>query len=251
MNRYGQSITWGAITAPHLFSGECTSFSFREGRTRQLIDDEAGDNMALVLHSRKAELSFEAKVTNESDDFLDLSGGAAITVTGISVGVVLCSRASERWALGQPKTASITATHYPDMVQASPAAAGASLDAFVPDQAELGIVTPGTKIIYGTFGLGHASGVVHGLTLEQALTITEDEPSPDGKLVGAATHGYLRTISLDLLATGAKPATGSVLAITGAPDRAGGYRIESAEERYADKRGKMYAIAAVWIPPLG
>ncbi len=251
MNRYGQPITWSAITAPHLFTGECTAYGYRDAVTRQLIDDEAGDQMAVVLHSRKAELNFDAKVTSSSTDFLDLSAGAALTVSGISAGVVLATRAVERWSLGQPKTASIQATHFPDMTQASPATAGVALTAFTPTPT-LTIVYPGSKIIYGTVGLTHLSGIVHALTIEQQLSITEDEPTPAGLITGAASHGYMRTIQLDLLARtdlAAKPAVRSVLAITGAPSHAGGYRIESVEEKFAEKRGKMYAVSAIWIPP--
>lgn len=250
MQRYGQAITWSTITAPQPASGIVTAYSLRDAATEQLIDDSGGDNVALVLHSKKGDLNFEAKVTSDSTNFLDLSAGAAITVSTIVSGVVLASRAVERWQLMQPKMISISATHYPDMVLGGGAPAGDELDAFTPDQAGLGIVTPGDVIKYSTFGFTHASGVVHGLTIEQQLTITEDEPSPDGKLLGAAAHGYLRRISLDLLSTGAKPAVNTTLAITGAPDHAGGYKITSSEERFADKRGKMYSVNAIWIPTL-
>ena len=250
MNRYGQAITWSTIAAPHLFSGQCTAYSYRDALTRQLIEDEAGDHMALVLHSRKAELSFEAKITDDSTDFLDLSAGAAITVSGIATGTVLASRAVERWALGQPKTASITATHYPGFAVGAGALAGVALDAFTPDQAGLGIVSPGGRIIYGTHGITHLAGIVHGLTIEQQLEITEDEPSPAGTILGAASHGYLRTIQLDLLVTGALPVPGDVLALTGAPAHASGYKIEKADVKFAEKRGKMVGIEAIWIEAL-
>ena len=252
MNRLGQLITWSTIAAPHLFSGECTRYTTRDATQRKTEEDEAGDQMALILEGAKTEISFDAKITDASTDFLDLSGGAAITIAGINAGVVLASRAVETWRLGQAKTASITATHYPDIVQADAVAAGNALTAFTPAPA-LTFVYPGSKIVYGTHGLTHASGIVHGLTLEQMLTITEDDITPDGKITGAATHGYMRMLSLDLLARtdmAAKPALKSVLAITGAPAHAGGYRVESVEERYELKRGKMYAVGAVWIPPM-
>jgi hypothetical protein len=255
MNRYGQNLTWGTINAPHLFTGKCTGYTYRDATTRQLYDDEAGDHVALALVMRKAALNFSAEVTDGSTDFLDLSAGAAVTATGISAGVVLASRAVETWRLNQRKSASVQATHYPDMVHTgTPATAGTTLDAFTPDQSALStIVQPGGKVIYSTVGLGHAAGVVHGLTIEQQLTITEDDPSPDGKILGAATHGYLRTIRLELLLSPAAtpPAVRSTLALTGAPTHAANYRIEAAEPIFGDKRGKMYAIDAVWIPPFG
>lgn len=215
---------------------------------RQLEEDESGDVTCIVQHSQKATLSFRAKVTEASTDFLDLSQGAKLMVSGIANGTVLCSHASENWALGQAKTTNVTATHYPDMTGGTGDSVEADLDVFTPDQSGLGIVAPGNSIIYGTFGLGHANGIVHSLSIEQQLTITEDDPSPDGKILGATTHGYLRSIQLDLLATGPIPATGSILALTGAPEHAGGYRVESAEVRFASKRGKMYQLTAVWIP---
>jgi hypothetical protein len=249
MNRYGQAITWSTIAAPHLFTGFCTSYSYREQVQRQLMDDEGGDNVALALHSKKAELNFSANITSESTDFLDLSAGAAITVTGISAGVVLATRAVESWRLGQRKTASVSATHFPDMVQASPVTAGTDLDAVTPASQAQAFVYPGGQLIYGTAGLTHAVGIVHEFSIEQQLTITEDEPSPAGTILGAAAHGYLRTIRLGLLSTGAIPAVKSVLTVSGAPDHAADYRIESAELRFEDKRGKMFDIGAVWIPP--
>jgi len=249
MNRYGQSITWGPLSAPKLFTGQTRDYSIRDSLTKQLIADMSGDYMAMVLHSQKSDINFEAMVTETSTDFLDLSTAAAIAVSGIQAGVVLCRRAVETWRLMQPKVASVQATHYPDMVAANPALAG-KLSAMTPDQSGLGIVYPGQKLIYGTFGMTHAAGIVHGLTIEQILEITEDDPSPDGQLLGAATHGYQRTIKLDLLATGPIPVSGSVLTLVGAPGHASDYRITDAGVQFVDQRGKMFSIEAAWIPAL-
>lgn len=248
-NRYGQTITWGPLTAPALFTGERQSYSYRDAVTKQNITGAAGDHFAQVLHSHKAALQFTAKVAGGSTDFLDISGGAAITVSGISAGQVLVSRAVETWRLMQPKTASITATHYPDMPSTNTAAAAATLSAFTPAQTGLGILFPNSALTYSTFGLTHASGIVHELTIEQILQLTDDEPSPDGKLLGAQGHGYERMIRLMLLATAAAPAVKSVLTLTGAPGHAADYRITDAEVTLEDQRGKMYAISASWIPP--
>lgn len=251
MDRYGQGITWGTLTAPHLCTGHCTAYSYRDVTSRQMETDEGGDHVAVALHSRKAQLSFAAAVTSGSADFLDLSQGAALSVSGISSGVVLARRAVERWRLNQRKTVSIEATHYPDMVQASPAAAGTDLDAFTPDQTVLDntIVYPGGEIIWSTAGLTHASGVVHSLEIGQELQITEDDPSPVGTILGAASHGYMRTIRLELLSTGAKPEVRSVLVIGGAPGHGSDYRIEESDDVFEDRRGKMYSVTAIWIPP--
>ena len=60
------------------------------------------------------------EIRETSTDFLDLSAGAGLVVSGISTGTVLVRQAVEKWALGQPKMASVQATHYPDISQASP-----------------------------------------------------------------------------------------------------------------------------------
>ena len=247
MQRYGQNITWGPLTAPRLFTGVTQDYSYRDSLTKQLIEDMAAENAAMILHSRKADINFEARITEGSVDFLDLSSGAAVAISTITSGLVLVRRAVETWRLGSPKMANVQATHYPDMVQANPAFAG-ELTAFTPDQADLNIVYPGGKLIYSTVRLTHVAGIVHGLTIEQMLQITEDDPTPDGKLVGAACHGYERSIKLDLLATGAAPAVGSVLTIGGAPDHANDYRITGANVQFSTKKGKMFAIEAAWIP---
>lgn len=249
MNRHGQQITWGTLAAPKLFTGQTRDYSYRLAKTKQLERDMRGDNMAMILHSPKAEINFEATVTQESSDFLDLSAGAQVVISAITGGVVLARRAIETWRLGQPKRASVQATHYPDMTASASATAG-DLNAFTPDQSSLAIVRPGGKLIYSTAGLTHASGIVHGLTLEQILEITEDEPSPDGKILGATDHAYERNLTLELLATGAKPAVDTVLTISGAPDHAQGYVITGVDEIFASERGKLYQVAAAWISAL-
>ena len=255
MNHYGQPITWGTLSAPHPFAGTCTSYSYRAQLQRQLDLDESGDNRALIQHSKKAEISFEARITDAShteSNFLDLSTGAAINILGVSGGGILCTRAIERWSLGQPKTASIQATHYPDMELSSPVAAG-TMDAFTPDQTGLGIITPGGKLIYGTHGLNSTGGIVQRLEITQQLQITEDDPAPDGTIVGAAAHGYLRTIAMDLLVHSGitMPAVGDLLNLTavGAMSHIANYRVESVETKFAEKRGKMISVTALWIPP--
>lgn len=247
-NRYGQTITWGPLTAPALFTGERQSYSYRDAVTKQNISGAAGDHFAQVLHSRKAAIQFTAKVTSGSEDFLDISEGAAIAVSGVTGGQVLVSRAVETWRLMQPKTASITAAHYPDMPNTNTAAAG-TLDAFTPDQSSIGIVFPTGLLTYSTYGLTHVAGIVHELTIEQILQLTDDEPSPDGKLLGCQGHGYERMIRLLLLATDIAPAVKSVLTIGGAPGHASDYRITDAEQTLEDARGKMFSISASWIPP--
>ena len=246
MNRHGQQITWGTLTAPHLFTGKTRRYNYTHAYTKQFHTDEGGDKYAYTPHSLKAQIAFEAMVTADSADFLDLSTGGGIAIEGIAAGTILANRATETWRLGQPKTASIQATHYPDMAGGEGGAASA-LSAYTPTQ-DTTIVRPGGRIIYSTIGLTHASGVVHGLTIDQILEITEDEPSPDGKILGAADHGYERNITLEILAKADLPALDSVLVVGGAPEHAASYRISEADTIFEDQRGKMYRISALWIP---
>lgn len=253
MDHIGQDITWSTPSAPLLFTGEVTNYSYRDMLARALDTNMLGENRALLFHSSKAEINFEAKCTPGSTDFLDLSSGAVITVTGeprITTGVVVATRAVERWGLiPQPKVCTITATHYPRIIATSPAAAGTALDAFTPDQTSLFGAFPGGTVIWGTFGLSHASGVVHGLSITQELQFTEDQVSPDGQIKGGAPTGYLRTIDLELLSTDDPPVKGSVLLLPGAPAHTADYRIETVEGKKAILQGMMYTINAVWIPP--
>ncbi|EDY16681.1 hypothetical protein CfE428DRAFT_5794 [Chthoniobacter flavus Ellin428] len=257
MNRYGQPITWGTTSAPHLSTGICTGYTYDLQAQEQLETDEGGDNVALILHSKKAAISFDARVTSGSTDFLNLhTAGAALVVAGINDSdnsCILVQRAVERWQLGQSKTISIQATHYPAMIQATPTLANAALSAFTPDQTALGIVYPGGVMRYGTYGLSYTNAVVHMLEITQSLEITEDDVDPTGDILGAATHGDKREISLDLLIkTGfTKPVIGNALAVTGAPTHASNYKIKGVSQKFADQRGEMYSVAAVWIPPLG
>jgi hypothetical protein len=253
MKRYGQNLVYGPLTAPGIFTGEVISYDYNSQATQQNIEGAASDYIAMAIHSLKGELNFEVTVTDGTTNFLDLSDAkAAITVDDaeITAGMVLCSEAVEKWQLLQPKTCSIRATHYPDMVNGGDEAV-VTLNAFSPAQVLTGLLFPGSGLIFSTVGLTHAAGVVHALTLTQSLTITEDDPSPAGQIVGAATHGYQRKISLDLLAgaAAATPAVGTVLTIAGAPAHAGGYRIISAAHKLGRLKGKMYAIEAAWIPP--
>ena len=264
MNRYGQTLTYGPLSAPAFFTCEPQSYSLRDGKTKQLIDGAAGDWLAMALHSRKAEINFEGKITAASGttaDYLDLSAGAAIALSSISsTGTILVSRAVERWRLNQPKTASVEATWFPDMTPVgTPVMVGQTATAFTPDQSGSTVVTPGGAVIYSTYGFTHARGLVHELTLTQTHQITEDDPSPDGLILGAATHAYERTINLLLLAQIPStmspmtdyPAVGSPLVIGGGTSSMADFIITNSGPAMEMEKGMMYSIDASWIPPFG
>jgi hypothetical protein len=255
---YGQSIIYGPLSAPALFTGDNMSFNYRDQVTEDDLEDGGSDFAAMGLHSRKGDLGFDGEVTSGSTDFLDLSGGSKIAVAGtpagidLSVGMILAYEAVEEWNLLRRKRASVRAAHYPDATDEDGAAAGA-LSAFTPTQ-NLDFLFPGNTLIYSTVGFTHAAGLVHMLRVTQSLTITDDDPSPDGKLLGAFTSGYIRKISLLLLgkpADAAIPAPKSVLTLTGAPDHLKNYRVISSEPRMDRKKGMMFSIDASWIPPFG
>ena len=249
MNRYGQQLmAWGPLDAPQLFTGAPLSFELRNELSKHLIQDGVGDFLAASLHSEKADFSFEAIVTVETTDFLDLSGGAAIAISGLEKGTALVRRAVESWRLETEKRASVSGTYYPDMVLGAGVMVTQGLSAFTPSQEGLESLFPLQKVIYGTHGLTHAAGVIHALTIEQQLNIDEDEPSPDGKILGAVSNGYQRTISLEILAKAAIPEVKSVLSIGGSPAHGNNYRITGADKMYRTKKGMMYKVDAMWIP---
>jgi hypothetical protein len=238
-HHYGQDITYGVLGAPALFTGDNMSFSYRDQVTKDNLEDGGSDFAAMALHSRKGDLSFEGEVTSDTNDFLDLSTGARIVVEGspggidLSTGFILAQDAVEEWNLLRRKRASVRAMHYPSSIN---------------------FLFPGNTLIYSTVGFTHAAGLIHQLRLTQTLQITDDEPSPDGKILGAFASGYERVISLLLLGKPSDaviPAPRSVLTITGAPDRMKNFRVISAEPRMERKKGMMFSIEAAWIPPFG
>jgi len=259
-NHYGQLITYGVLGAPALFTGDNMSFGYSDKVTADELEDGGSDIAAMALHSRKGELSFDGEVTDGTTDFLDLSTGARIVVTGspggidLSGGIILAHEAVEEWSLLKRKRCSVRATHYPDAPADATGAAGVALDAFEPDQSAIDFLFPGGTLIYSTVGFTHASGLIHQVKLTQTLQLTDDEPSPDGKILGAFSSGYKRTLSLLLLAKPANaviPEPRSVLTITGAPDRMANFRVISAEPKLERKKGMMFSIEASWIPALG
>ena len=259
-NHYGQLITYGVLGAPALFTGDNMSFSYSDKVTEDDLEDGGSDIAAMALHSRKGEISFDGEVTSGSGNFLDLSGGAAIAVSGspggisLSSGFILAHEATEEWDLLKRKRCSVRATHYPDAPADTAGPAGSSLSAFTPDQSSIDFLYPGGTLIYSTVGFTHASGLVHQVKLTQTLTITDDEPSPDGKILGAFASGYKRTLSLLLLAkptSAVIPAPRSELTLDGAPDHMQNFRVISAEPKFERKKGLMFSIEASWIPALG
>ncbi|MEO8204876.1 MAG: hypothetical protein ABI615_01755 [Chthoniobacterales bacterium] len=259
---YGQDITYGVLGAPALFTGDNMNFGYDDQVTEDNLEGGGSDFAAMALHSRKGEISFEGEVTSASTDFLDLSSGAAITVAGspggidLSTGFILAHEAVEEWNLLKRKTASVRASHYPDAADAGAGAAvvPTAASAFVPDQSSINFLFPGNTLIYSTVGITHASGLIHQLRLTQNWQITDDEPSPDGKLLGAFASGYKRMISLLLLAKpgdAVLPAPRSILTFTGAPARMKNFRVIKSSPKLERKKGMMFQIDAAWIPPFG
>ena len=257
---YGQLITYGVLGAPALFTGDNMSFGYSDKVTEDDLEDGGSDFSAMALHSRQGEINFDGEVTSGTTDFLDLSEGSRIVVAGspggrsLSGGIILAHEAVETWDLLKRKSCSVRATHFPDATADETGAAGVALSAFVPDQSSIDFLFPGGTLIYSTVGFTHASGLVHQVKLTQSLNITPDEPSPDGKILGAFTSGYKRTLSLLLLAKPTDaviPEPQSVLTLTGAPDRMKNFRVISAEPKFERKKGLMFSIEASWIPTFG
>lgn len=257
MNNYGQLVTFSTGSAPHLCSGICTNFRTADKFTRQMEDGEDFAIHAAILHSRMVDFSFDVKFTDASTDFPDLSAGAAIVVSALNSvtddfgaatgGTSLISRAVETWRIGQAKTGSIAGTYFPECVQASPVAAG-TLTAFTPTQTLTGL-HPAAKLIWGTQGLSHGAGVVHGLTVTQELSLDPDEVSPAGTILGVRTGNYLRTIQVEIMprTTDTPPQNGEVLTVTGAPSHAGSFRLENVEQTREIRGRKMYSANAFWF----
>jgi hypothetical protein len=250
LENYGSSLptAFGTADAPQLFSCITKRYSERPMATRQLFHDMLGKNVAAAQHSAVAEIDFEGEVTSDSTDFLDLrSGAAAIAFEGGPSGLTLARRAIERWRLGQRKSCAINAINLPDAVLGGGALATINLSAFTP-AASL-IALPGDDVIYSTVGLGHAAGEIQSLTLTQSLTVQLGKPTPAMTITHAHSFGYVGEIELEILAkSGTRPALKSTLTLTGAPEHAAGFKVETSDVVYDDLVEAMYRITAFWIP---
>lgn len=250
-NNYGRAIVaWSTANAPQLFTGECVRYEYDDQYSLADITGASGDVLAQIFSKAKAGISFEAKCSNASTNFLDLTGNAAqITVSGISSGTVLAEMVEEIWALDEPKVARVQATHYPDMTTGG-TAAGTSGSAFTPDQSAGATQYPGGTFIYSTAGLAQAAGDIHYLRLTQRLRIAEHPATPAGKIVSATATGYKRQIEMRVLALGNPPAKGASISLTGI-GMGSNYRVNRVTTMYAIERAMMYGIHAEWIPAFG
>lgn len=257
MSNYGQAVTFSTGSAPHLCAGVCLNFRTKDNLVRQMEDAEDGAILAAIQHSRTVDFSFDVKFTDASTDFPDLSGGAKITLAGLETeatatgatagGCSLISRAVETWRTGQSKTGSIAGTYYPN-VSPSGGAAIATLSAFTPVQS-IGGLHPAAKLKWGTSGMTHGAGVLHGLTLTQELQLLPEEVSPAGTILSVFTANYMRTLHLEILplTSGTAPLNGTTLTVIGAPSHAAGFRIENVEQTREIRGRKMLRCEAFWF----
>ena len=246
---YGsKQLVWGTASFPHLFTGVSEDYSYKESMRQNEIDGEAGDIDAFVWDQLAADIGFSARVTSDSTDFLDLSGGQLIAVDSVTGGFILASEAVEKWTLGQKKTASLKARHYPNTTNSIGGPSAGVLSAYTPATGSPGagvIMSPAGKVVWSTAGLTVDYGIVADMTLTQRVTLTE-ETDETGDICAIISSKYMRTIDLGITATGDRPAVGTILSISGAPAHAVGYQITSSElaGRIGDK--KAYRLSAIW-----
>jgi hypothetical protein len=248
MNTYGESITWSmdAFTGP--ITGDAQNYSYRAAYSDYMSPGQDGAHAAMVLHGHKGEISFESLISPDTDNIPNLSLGARIAISAISAGLVLCRSVSESWRDRQSKSVSLSASHYPAITAGTGAEPGA-IAGFTPaDQAGISIY-PAGRVIWSTIGLGHTSGKIRAFTIDQSLEIAE-ETDPLGAYCAVATHSYQRSITLEILSTGTRPALDTILTVTGAPAHASGYAITSSEEMLRLRQGKLYRVEAMWIPAM-
>jgi hypothetical protein len=250
---YGKPIIYGTATFPHLFSGICESYNYAEAMRRSDVVGENFDFAAVVLDQRKFNLSFTATVTNNAADFFDLSTGAKIAVQSddIETGTVLCSQAVETWELGKEKTASITATHYPALVEATAGPSAGALSAFTPAGGNgTGVIMfPAGRLRWGLGGMATGFGVINRLTCTQTLTLQE-EPDEQGEISTVIAGKFQRTLDLTVASTGDRPPVGELLVLSGAPAHLGGYRIMSSDVAGSTEGKKLFNLNAAWFPLL-
>lgn len=247
--QYGKALTWSTVGAPHPFGGIAEDYSYNDAFQEVQVEGES-ELDSLILHGRKGEISFNATGNLTSVNFPMLSDGVKLAIVGIANGIILVSQVVETWSLGQPKKLSLSATHYPDMVDAAGTAATTISAATPAAPAGSGIIIrPAGSVNFSTAGMTHDSGIIQGLTLTQKVKLIDQEDEL-GKLIAAWVSNYVRTIDLDLVSFGDKPEPDTVLAIAGAPDHAADFVINSSELAYRKGDKKTYKVKATWIPAL-
>lgn len=245
--QYGVGLQWSTLGADKPASCILDSYNYRDAFQQHEDDDEGGNLAVLTLHGRKGEIDFGGTITDASTDLPDLSAGARIDLSSLSVGTVLCRTLVEEWSIGASKKFSGNATHYPDVTGGDGADAG-TLNGFTPTQAGPRI-HPGGKIIWSTAGLSHAEGIVQRLRIEQTLSLTE-QVDEAADIVHVTAHKYLRRISLEILAGSAadRPDPDTALVVAGAPAHAANAIITDAGSRWQKAQGKMFSVEAIWFP---
>ena len=156
MPAYGAALEWSTINAAHLCSGICENYTYDLAVEEDAIPGEV-DIAAFAYHGKKADIAFDCTFDNTSTDFLDLTNGQQLAITGLSSGIVLATEAVETWAMKQPKKGSIKAVHLVDATGTGTAAG--TLSALSPTSTAI-VIKPTSRIIYGTAGLSHAAGYI-------------------------------------------------------------------------------------------
>ena len=247
MHQIGSAIKWSTLNARHPVAGVCESWSYKAQRRGTKVSKETGDRAAMIRDILKAEFRYTARVDGTSTDFLDLSTGPVITISGITSGVVCALKAVERWQIGaNPKKIEVSGNHYPLALTVAEGSTASRITAITPTQTSLAaLVTPGDELVYGTSGLSHGSGILVAMTLTQAWSIGLEQPNEDGDICGVIINDFIKTIELEMAASGDPPEEQTRLDVAGAPDHAVGFRIiEPPEASYTLEQAMVYKIQA-------
>jgi len=241
-------LNWSTSAAPSICSGICQSFTSNNQNKLLKTPGNSGAFANVLTSLFKSMLTWKYFATSASTDFFDLSGGAKATLSGYGSGTILIPKVVETWRNEGEKTLDVNATYYPMMTDSSGPAVSV-LSAVTPAIGAFPYQVPTGELVYGTTGLTHGSGIIETMTLTQEWTKIE-EIKQGGNIVGAILSGFQRTISLELLATGAAPALNSTLTVSGAPSHAEGFKILTAPEpMFAVDKSQMWKIDnCLWIP---
>lgn len=109
----GKQIVWGTADVNNpVGSGILTDHSIDRAVQTDEITDEQGDIVSVVLHGKKADVTFEVLCEAETAPPED---GAELTIEGLTGGKILAISSTEKWSRGGAKSLSIKATHYPHL----------------------------------------------------------------------------------------------------------------------------------------
>jgi hypothetical protein len=206
MKTYGANIHFSTVNAPQPISGICENFTMKTADSVFRIQGE--DQLAgLVIHGAKTELSFSSTPPGTVAT-MGVRAAAELTISGLTGGKILVTRAEARWQRRQPLVMSASSNHYPVLGNGTGSINAATMT-FSGEEGPL--VLPTDKVWFGTRGLSApVAGIINSVSIVETVQVLEEEDGTGG-IVGVVLYGYEATCSMEVLTSVGMPDQASVM----------------------------------------